>query len=43
MKCDENEVKLNLNESLREVREKQKSRVFKGMIQVTSFFTQTLM
>ena len=43
MKIDENEMKLNLNERLREVRENQKSRVFKGMIQVTSFITQTLM
>ena len=30
MKFDENELKLNLNERLREVRENQKARVYKG-------------
>ena len=34
MKIDENEMKLNLNERLREVRENQKSKVFKGMTRV---------
>ena len=40
MKIDENEMKLNLNERLREVRENQKSRVYKGMIHYLLFVTQ---
>ena len=34
MKINENETKLNLNERLREVRKKQKYKVFKGNIRV---------
>ena len=41
MKFDENEMKLNLNERLREVRKNQKSRVYKGMIYYLLFLTQT--
>ena len=40
MKFDENEMKLNLNERLKEVRENQKSNVFKEMIHYLLFFTQ---
>ena len=36
MKFDENEMKLNLNERLREVRENQKARVYKGKNRVMS-------
>ena len=40
MKFDENEMKLNLNERFREVRENQKARVYKEMIHYLLFFTQ---
>ena len=40
MKFDENEMKLNLNERLREVRENQKARFYKEMIHCLLFFTQ---
>ena len=40
MKFDENEMKLNLNERLREVRENQKANVYKEMIYYLLFFTQ---
>ena len=39
MKFDENEMKLNLNERLREVRENQKAKYYKGMIHELLFFT----
>ena len=41
MKFDENEMKLNLNERLREVRGNQKTKDFKEMIHYLLFFTQT--
>ena len=41
MKFDENELKLNLNERLREVTENQKTNVFKELIHYLLFFTQT--
>ena len=41
IKIDENEMKMNLNERLREVRENQKARVYKEMIHWLLFLTQT--
>ena len=41
MKIDKNKMKLNLNEGLREVRENQKTKVFKEMIHYLLFFTHT--
>jgi len=40
MKFDENEMKLNLNERLRELRGDQNPNVFKEMIHYLLFFTQ---
>ena len=40
IKIDENEMKLNLNEKLKEVRVNQKARFFKGMILYRLFLTQ---
>ena len=39
---NEIEMKLNLNERLREVRNNQKSRVYKGMIHYLIFYTELL-